>query len=859
MRDFLEFFKSEVLGSAEGAATSPQNQVEALKRVPWLCSALGPTQTRLQLLPLLAEVQQQVLDKDELLSLFAVQWRTAARMAAADPTADEAAREAVLADCAQALAQLAETEEKCIRNEAVDSLLYLPSLLPAGRRSSFVRQRLFPICLSLATAESSLFSRCSAARLLPHVARYVESERPPPTVGPRGAPCDAKIEKRLPPQESDSVASATPSPSAASAAGAAAAAPPAAATAAAATTAASQTEQSQEMFEGLCIDESFIVRREAIQELPNLVRGALSLPEAAGSEDLQLTALRILREAFGETSDFLRAAAARSAVDLATAFPPPKDRLLDVALPQQELVAWPLSGGCESPVPVEGEKEKQGVFSLGEALSLQLLSASDPSWRVRAVAAKQMMSVIAFAPLNFDDFFPSLCLLLKDTALRDVRLEAVRCVAQVAPLLPSAEVTSKLAPLVRQLLTDFIPQSRPVDLWVDVGTTAASAGAQNAAFEAAVEAALAVGQKASPAAAKAIVKEVIATLRQGDIFAAMCIAKRVPEFCSLCRQPKGVMAAAVCTAEKEAALLVQALCEVRQQTGQTGDWRLRLEVIRQTPAIASVVSSSFFRTWLSGIFLEALCDPINEVREAAVDVCRELVCAVGTRWATETLLPRLVDCQEGAVVNPQKDGLSGASDGAASAYLQRIVVQHSLPKLVGVLPRDVVTDKLVPLLVQGLHDAVSNVRLTAAEMLRIIVAERTLPSSTLGEFIPCMRLFTGIFFLIEILVSPPRRHLEILGADEDLDQSIRLLVDATTRQAKNDLSDKGVEGRSSQPIQLSPAALICVAMLHKESKSSLFFCASLSSKHCLQFLIQVPLRIQRKRTKRGCVTTEELK
>lgn len=219
--------------------------------------------------------------------------------------------------------------------------------------------------------------------------------------------------------------------------------------------------------------------------------------------------------------DFLRAAASHSAVALATSFPPPKSRLHDVFVPQQELVTLPQSGGAASSAPAAGDSEKKGVFSVGEALSLHLLGAADPSWRVRSVAAKEMIAVITFAPHNFEDLFPSLCLLLKDNALRDVRLEAVRCVAQAARVLPQEEVTAKLAPLIHQLLADSLPQPKSAELWGDIGTCAAPPGGQNPAFAAAVEAALAVAQRAAPAAVKGIVRDVIATLQQGDISAAM--------------------------------------------------------------------------------------------------------------------------------------------------------------------------------------------------------------------------------------------------------------------------------------------------------------------------------------------------
>lgn len=56
------------------------------------------------------------------------------------------------------------------------------------------------------------------------------------------------------------------------------------------------------IFEGLCADESLLVRREAIEQLPALVKGARETECGSSSDEMPLTALRILREAFGETS-----------------------------------------------------------------------------------------------------------------------------------------------------------------------------------------------------------------------------------------------------------------------------------------------------------------------------------------------------------------------------------------------------------------------------------------------------------------------------------------------------------------------------------------------------------------------------
>lgn len=45
-----------------------------------------------------------------------------------------------------------------------------------------------------------------------------------------------------------------------------------------------------------------LVRREAIHQLPELVKGARAVEDPSAADELSLMALRILREAFGETS-----------------------------------------------------------------------------------------------------------------------------------------------------------------------------------------------------------------------------------------------------------------------------------------------------------------------------------------------------------------------------------------------------------------------------------------------------------------------------------------------------------------------------------------------------------------------------
>ncbi|OEH78177.1 HEAT repeat-containing protein [Cyclospora cayetanensis] len=718
MADFLDFFRSEVVGDRGAPGASTQQQVEALNRVSLLCKVLGPSKTRQLLIPLFLDLQQQVKDRDELLCLFAVQWRTVASTAAADDTATAHEKQVALAQCADALAVLAAAEEKCIRHEVSDFLS--------------------PPNFSSDPTQPSLTARTKAARLLPHLLCHSEPRSPAESLPREG---DMSPEKQHPPQKD---ARAAPSGAemyrefddAADAAESL------------------TTKRIEQLFEALCADESLLVRREALQQLPALVEGsraariASATATTAGSsadtatapaeDEAQLVALRILREAFGETSDYLRAAAAESVVALATSYPPPTSCLVGLT-PSASPRGPHLQPSCDLPVtstPPAGERESNGVFSVGELLSLYLRSASDPSWRVRSVAAKELYSIVSFSPLNFGEIYPSLCLLLQDSAVREVRLAAISSLAKITQVLPQEETTQKLLPLVQQLLQGALLSAKPpaADSWDTLGPAPPlfpPPPSHAASIAAAIDAALAVWQAAESVAAVSISREVFMTLQQGDLVTAVCIAKRLNDFCRL-YQPKASSSGGAPAAE--AAQLVEALCEFRRGVGQTGDWRLRLEIVKQMPAVAQTLGVKFFISSLSPFLFDSFCDPIHQVREAAVDACEELIPAVGYRWAVESLLPRLVRSFEGCV--PSQDsrgalqdfggsqGLHGDANTTASPYLRRIVVQHTLP------------------------DAVPNVRLTAAEMLRIIAKQKTLPPQTLAEF-----------------VGP----LEVLSADEDVD------------------------------------------------------------------------------------------
>ncbi|PHJ18006.1 heat repeat-containing protein, partial [Cystoisospora suis] len=241
MAEHLAFLEEELLGLPDTPPAfkpSQAQQAAALSRLSWVCAAMGPSNTRHLLLPFLYSYQQSIRHCDELLSILAAQWRAVARGVCGPKNASKVSsslgrqhgsrpsinhntssvgggsvsrsgghsrftsssslskgeslsqksREGVLeafGSIVKPLEELACMEERCIRDEAVTSLLYLLHFFPDYQtRKLFARRYLIPCACRLVHLEGSFFSKCSAAKLIPALYPFA----------PRGASADAKMQ-----------------------------------------------------------------------------------------------------------------------------------------------------------------------------------------------------------------------------------------------------------------------------------------------------------------------------------------------------------------------------------------------------------------------------------------------------------------------------------------------------------------------------------------------------------------------------------------------------------------------------------------------------------------------------------------
>ncbi|CBZ55411.1 hypothetical protein NCLIV_058340 [Neospora caninum Liverpool] len=764
MAEHLAFLEEELVGLPDTPPAfkpSQSQQVAALSRLSWISAAMGPVETRNLLLPFLQSYQHTRRDSDEILSVLAAQWRPVARGVVGILKADEKERArrlnllatpAVAADAGRRdereaivealgvigslLEALAAKEEKCIRDEAVTSLLYLLRFFPTfqGRRA-FAQRVLLPAAARLSHSESGLFfSRCSAAKLIPAVYVYARPDAERAEAGKeeekdKDAPRDAQAgnaregggagddAKRAEGEEGER----------------------------------RNTDDLdrgglRELYEKLLTNDALLVRRDAAAEVPAFVRHWRRVREqlqdasqaGLSEEETELEAnpqglgdyfLPTLKKMSSDTIDFLRAASIGALIQLALLFP---------AAPSAP---------------------RESQFSASLILPLLPSAVSDPSWRVRAVLVRALPSLTAVFPSHFaSQFYPLLQQLLRDSALRDVRQEAIRAVGETAKVLPGDEVAQFLVPLLPMLIQENSmtpcsplggpsPSASGAVPVVAPPTLSSPLNCNSPLLAPVLEVALPVAKAAGPAGAQVVLGSLallVSSREEGHV--RMMLAQHAGEFCSLVAAKRP--SAPECP---EAVRLVEGLCAALGTTAGGGDWTLRVEIIKQVVPIAKAFGIDFFTKYLQSIFTEAFSDHVYDVREAAVDACQPLTEEFGSRWAVEVLLPRLrhVYFVGGSGKESRNNGLESLASlpqgRPSSSYLERIAVLHAVPKLAKAFSASETETHLLPFLLAALKDDVPNVKFTGAEVMRVTVAAKTLPRTayTTEELLTALNALTN--------------------------------------------------------------------------------------------------------------------
>ncbi|TPP67243.1 Serine/threonine-protein phosphatase 2A 65 kDa regulatory subunit A alpha isoform [Fasciola gigantica] len=191
--------------------------------------------------------------------------------------------------------------------------------------------------------------------------------------------------------------------------------------------------------------------------------------------------------------------------------------------------------------------------------------------------------------------------------------------------------------------------------------------------------------------------------------------------------------------------LLPAIVELASDT----KWRVRLAIIEYMPLLASQLGLQCFNERLTNLCLDWLMDNVYAVREAAVTNLRKLMDQFGIDWATNQVVPRLIQLAH----DPN--------------YLRRMISLASLQELgeAESCRSELLHKHLLPTIIQLGHDPVPNVRFRVCQIL-----------GKLGHLLDSNA--------IQTFVKP---SLEMLGSDGDPDvvyfakESSELLRLTTTR------------------------------------------------------------------------------
>jgi len=150
-------------------------------------------------------------------------------------------------------------------------------------------------------------------------------------------------------------------------------------------------------------------------------------------------------------------------------------------------------------------------------------------------------------------------------------------------------------------------------------------------------------------------------------------------------------------------------------------WRIRLAIIELIPVIAADLNIRHFVEKLGELCISWLRDSVFAIRQAAVQNIRELTGIFGLQWMQETILPYAMLLHS----HPN--------------YLHRMTVLHLITELVPLVGTKIATNSLLPIVLRMSQDSVPNIRFNVAKTLQKMVPH--LDSDTvLGRVRPCLEL-----------------------------------------------------------------------------------------------------------------------
>ena len=132
------------------------------------------------------------------------------------------------------------------------------------------------------------------------------------------------------------------------------------------------------------------------------------------------------------------------------------------------------------------------------------------------------------------------------------------------------------------------------------------------------------------------------------------------------------------------------------------NWRIKLSVVEQYPALAKQLGEAFFTEKLIPMCFKWLNDSVYSIRVASIQNLKELTNIFGSQWAERNIIKKLTDLRN--EVN----------------YLHRLTALFGMAELSQVLTPEVIKRSFNPILQQMAKDKIPNIRLNVAKTIYLI-------------------------------------------------------------------------------------------------------------------------------------------
>lgn len=150
-------------------------------------------------------------------------------------------------------------------------------------------------------------------------------------------------------------------------------------------------------------------------------------------------------------------------------------------------------------------------------------------------------------------------------------------------------------------------------------------------------------------------------------------------------------------------LLSQSLLPAIVELAEDRQWRVRLAIIEYIPLLATQLGVKFFDEKLSDLCMSWLGDSVYSVREAATCNFKKLMEIFGFEWAQQNVIPKVLEYHS----HPK--------------YLYRMTMVFAVKSLAKSVPKEVLTDTMLPLVLKLADDNVPNIRFNVAIALGEVI------------------------------------------------------------------------------------------------------------------------------------------